>query len=295
MSTTDTGYRTEDAETHKPPPWPVLLRKLIIWALFLLVLYLARDFFFTAFMTFMFSYLVLALVGWGMKRLAPGQERPGLRRLLTVAVFILGPLLLVGAGSLLGPPLVAQGQRMAGWLSQVSPETEVAHLMEGHVGPSEFKQVYGGPDDPRYQKALEEFRKGGARHVAAYNEFPRLEAWVEGGFSKQFAHAGSGRIRARLLAEGTSSKEFESWFLKEKFPRLQQEAKKQAAEKDSPSGAEAPLVQAAATSTPEELLHTARRDPTLLAGLRTEWTQEAVKQGLAGAWQSPAYHEQLRA
>src|SRR5262249_25736686 len=37
------------------PPWPVLLRRLVIWGLFLLLVYLTRDFFFVAFMTFLFS------------------------------------------------------------------------------------------------------------------------------------------------------------------------------------------------------------------------------------------------
>src|SRR5262245_29513444 len=85
--------------------WSVLARRLIIWGLFLAVLYLARDFFFTAFMTFLFCYLTLAVVGWGMRRLSPEQERLWLRRLLTVAVFVLVPLALLGVGTLVGPPL----------------------------------------------------------------------------------------------------------------------------------------------------------------------------------------------
>lgn len=42
----------------KPPgvPWPRLATRLAIWALFLLLLYLVRDFFFFAFMTFLFSF-----------------------------------------------------------------------------------------------------------------------------------------------------------------------------------------------------------------------------------------------
>src|SRR5262245_2999233 len=83
--------------------WLTLLKRLGIWGLFLLAIYLARDFFFTAFMTFLFSYLTLTLVGFGMRRLSPGQERPGLRRLLTVGVFLLGSLILLGFGILVAP------------------------------------------------------------------------------------------------------------------------------------------------------------------------------------------------
>src|SRR4051812_45922471 len=186
MSTTEKPLSVEPTDPAGRSAWPVLLKKLAIWALFLAILYLARDFFFTAFMTFMFSYLTLALVGWGMRRLSPGRERPGLRKLLTVGVFVLVPLVVLAASTLVGPPVVAQGQRLAGWLSQVNPETEVAHLLRESVGPLEFRQQYGGPGDARYEHGLEEFRKSGERYVAAYNAFPKVEAWVEGGFSKPF-------------------------------------------------------------------------------------------------------------
>jgi hypothetical protein len=189
--------------------WPVLIKRLAIWALFLGLVYLVRDFFFIAFMTFLFCYLTLAVVGWGMKRLAPGQERPGLRRLLTVAVFVLVPLILVGFGILVGPSLLDQGEHLVGWLSHVNPETEASRLLGSYVGPSEFKSTYGGPDDPRYQKGLEQFRATGVVHVQEYNQFPSLEAWVGGGFGKQFADEQRTRTQARLTREGTSSKEFE--------------------------------------------------------------------------------------
>jgi predicted PurR-regulated permease PerM len=280
-------------EVHTSFQWSVILRKLAIWALFLLILYLARDFFFTAFMTFMFSYVILALVGWSMKRLAGDQERPGLRRLLTLAMFVLIPLALAGVGFLLAPRLVDQGRRMAGWMSKVNPESEVAHLLEQHVAPAEFRREYGGPDDPRYQKALEEFRQSGETHVAEYNDFPRLEAWVDGGFSRHFADVESGRIRSRLLSEGTSSKAFADWFVREKVPQLQHPAPQQTSSKDVPQLA-APPASATPSPTPEQLLQQVRRDPAQLAALRTEWFQDELKRGLATALASPAYHEQLR-
>src|SRR5262245_52295134 len=190
------------APGHERAGWSALVRKLVIWGLFLALLYLARDFFFTAFMTFLFCYLTLALVGWGMKRLSPNEDRPWLRRLLTVAVFVLVPLVLFGVGALIGPPLFQQGQELAGWAQRLDPEAEASRLLESHVGPREFEREYGGPDDPRYQKALEEFRATGASHVAAYRDFPRLEGWVEGPFEKQFDESETHRIRVRLAHEG---------------------------------------------------------------------------------------------
>jgi predicted PurR-regulated permease PerM len=274
---------------------PVVLKKLAIWCLFLAVLYLARDFFFTAFMTFLFCYLTLGVVGWAMKRLSPDRDRPGLRRLLIVGVFVLVPLVLFGVGRLVGPRLVDQGQQLAGWLSHTSPEMEVSRVLESYVAPSEFKQKYGGPEDPRYQKALEEFRKSGERHVAAYQDFPQLEAWVEGGFRRQFDEAQQGRIRLRLAREGTSSREFAQWFFKQKVPQLQEQARQQVPEKGRPAGPVDPLVLAAVSATPEQLLEQARRDPDTLRSLRQEWVADTLEREVAMARASPAYKEQFGA
>jgi predicted PurR-regulated permease PerM len=272
----------------------LLLKKLAIWGLFGLLLYLARDFFFTAFMTFVFCYLTLALVGWLLRRLSPGRERPGLRRLLTVGVFVLTPLLLLGVGVVLGPRLVEQAERVAGWASHVSPEGEVSRVLEGWVGPSQFKEHYGGPGDPRYQEALEEFRKTGESHVSAYYEFPQLQAWVEAGFSKHYLQAERARLRHQLAREGPSSAAFAEWFRTQKFPALQAQARKEVPEAGRPSGPVDPLVRAAASATPEQLLNQVRHDPAALAALRKEWVDDAVERGVAAAKGSPDYLKQFR-
>jgi predicted PurR-regulated permease PerM len=295
MNTTDNTTPPGTAAIPGPPSWPVVLKRLAIWGLFLAALYVARDFFFTAFMTFLFSYLTLAVVGRGMQRLSPDRERPWLRRLLTVSVFVLVPLALLGVGLLVGPRLLEQGQRLAGWLSHVSPETEVTRLLENPVGSYQFQSQYGGPGDPRYQKGLEEFRTAGVQHVRAYNDFPHLEAWVEGGFQKQFDEAQRGQIRSRLLREGTSSQAFTQWFLRDKVPQLQEQARKLAPDKGRPA-APLPLpVREAATAQPEQLLEQARHEPATLEALRQEWEQDTLEHDLAAAKRSSAYHEQFRA
>jgi predicted PurR-regulated permease PerM len=295
MSTADDTSRPEPAAARGRSGWWELVKKLAIWGGFLAVLYLARHFFFIAFMTFLFCWLTLAVVGWGMRRLARGQERPGLRRLLTVGVFILVPLVLVGVGSLVAPPLLAQGRRLVGWMNHVDPETEVSRLVEGFVGPSQFRAQYGTPADPRYQKALEEFRQTGVLYVTAYHQFPNLEAWVEGGFKKQFADEQRARLRVHLVREGTSSKEFEEWFLHEKVPELKEQGHQQVPAKGRPSAPVDPLVRAAAAATPEQLLQQVRREPARLAALRQEWMKDAVEQQVVAALPSPAYQEQFQA
>jgi predicted PurR-regulated permease PerM len=291
---------TDDAARRLVPdhpgwwPWPVLLKKLAIWGVFLAVLYLARNFFFMAFMAFVFSYLTLAVVGWAMARLSPTRERSGLRRLLTVAVFVVVPLALLGVGALAGPRLVGQAQRLAAWSGQVTPEGEVARVLEGVVGPREFAQAYGGPGDPRYEEGLKEFRASGDQHVAAYYEFPHLEAWVEAGFSKQFLEAERGRIGVELAREGTSSQAFADWFLTDKVPELQAQARKEVPEKGRPPVPVTPLVRAAASARTEQLLDQARHDPAVLATLRQEWLHDTVERGVAAAKGSAAYREQFR-
>jgi predicted PurR-regulated permease PerM len=289
------GQVPEETPTKSSPvPWPVILRRLTIWTILFTFLYLARDFFFTGFMTFLFSYLALALVNLAMKRLSPDRERPALRRLLTLAVFVLVPLAVVGVGILVGPRLLRQVQHLAGWLSQANPETEVARLLESYVGPAEFKRKYPDPQDPGYQKDLAEFRESKVAHVKEYNDFPNLEAWVEGGFSKQYADTERGRIRTRLIAEGVSSKDFEEWFLKEKLPELQEQAKKQVPAKGRPNATIDPLVRAAATVPDAQILDHVRRDANTIAALREEWLQDTVNKNLAAAKGTRGYLLEFR-
>jgi predicted PurR-regulated permease PerM len=294
MSATDNLSPAPASAEGAPRGWPLLLKKLAIWGLFLGLLYVARDFFFTAFMTFLFCYLTLAVVGWAMKRLSPDRERAWLRRLLILAVFVLTPLALVAIGRLVGPGLLEQGQHLAGWLNQTNPETEVTRLLEGYVGSSQFQREYGGPEDPRYQKGLAEFRATGQRHVKEYQDFPSLEAWLDGSFARGYLEAEQARIRSRLAREGTSSQEFARWFLAEKAPELQAQAKKQVPEKGRATSVVDPLVRAAASAGPEDLLEQVRQDPALREPLRQQWVQDTLQRETAAATGSPAYQESFR-
>src|SRR5262249_10127173 len=128
-----------------------------------------------------------------------------------------------------------------------------------------------------------------------YNDFPHLEAWVEGGFQKQFDEAQRGQIRSRLLREGTSSQAFAQWFLQDKVPQLQEQARKLAPDKERPAAPLPPLVREAASTRPEQLLEQARHEPATLEALRQEWLKDTLEQDLAAAKRSPVYQEQFRA
>jgi predicted PurR-regulated permease PerM len=272
-------------------PLSTLTGKLAVWAAFLVFLYLIRDFFFVAFMTLMISFATLTAVDAIMRRLSPNSERQGLRRLVTVGIFLFALLLCVIAGALVAPHVLEQGQRLAGWLSHVTPQTEVMRLLEGVVGPYDFRQKYAGPDDPAYQADLEEFRKANVAHTQEYQKFPSIEAWVEGGFKKRFADSERSRLRAKLAAEGTSSKDFQSWFLTVKYPELKKLS--QSTETRPPSSLD-PLIRASRDVSPAKALDQANRDPQALASLRDEWIHDAVEIQLTGLMQSPAYRKQFR-
>jgi predicted PurR-regulated permease PerM len=272
------------------PSW---VPRLIIWGLFFLGLYLVRDFFFTGFLTFLFCYLILTVVGWAMTRLSPDHDRPWLRRVLVLAVFVVVPLVLLTAGLLVGPRLLDQGQRAAGWFSNLNAETEAARLVEPAVSTSEFVREYGAPDDPRYTKALEEFRATGEQHVSAYHDFPAIVALVEGGFVKQFTSAQRTRARLRLLHLGAGSKEFAQWFLTRKVPELQRQARQRTTDRGQDTSVLEPLVRAAATEKPAQLLEQAQHEPAMLAALRQEWVQDGEEQAVRTARDSPTYQSEF--
>jgi len=272
-----------------------VIKKLVIWGLFFAIIYLARDFFFLAFMTFLFSYIALNLIHWTMNRFWPGRELPGVRRLVTLGVFLCLPVILLAVGIFVMPHLISQAQHVIGWASRINPEVEAARMLEGFVSHAEFEQEYGNPDDPRYQKALAEFQKTGERYVKQYLDFPSLDAWVEGGFNKQFADTERSKIRASLLNEGVSGKAFEEWFTTIKYPELKTQARKDNQAKGAPVRQEDSLIRFAQSATAQETLQKVRQTPGLQATLQQDWINDSVERRIAAAKTTPAYRDQFRA
>ncbi|MBX7104179.1 MAG: AI-2E family transporter [Gemmataceae bacterium] len=277
-----------DPVPSSPRSWQAVAQRLAIWGGFFVLLRLTRDFFFIGFMTFLFSYLALTIIGRAMSRLSPDRDRPVVRKLMTVALFLLAPLGLLVVGSIVGPRLIAEVQHLAGWVTDVSPTTATAGVLEQWIGPMEFRRAYHGPEDPKYREDFAEFQKKGVGGVQAYNDFPSIEAWVEGQFRKKFQQAEVERLRLELQREGTSSQSFTNWFLSKKYPALQEQARRV-----KPAAEDALLVRAAAGEPAEVALKGVRQSPTQLAGLQAEWIQYAVDQALPGLWRSPEYHKQL--
>lgn len=271
-----------------------VLKKLAIWGLFFLAIYLTRDFFFLAFMTFLFSYMALALADSIGRRLKLSSENPRSRRLLILGIFIFIPLILFAIGALVMPHLISQGQHLIAWVSQTNPEAEVARLVERYVGHSEFEHAYGGPQDPRYQKAFEEYRKTGQRFVTEYDNFPQLASWIEGGFSRQYDDVVRARLQSQLLNEGVSSKDFEVWFLNTRLPAAKAQAMQGITAKNNSSAPLEAFLRMSATTEPAEMLRQIRHDPILQVPLQQEWIKDTIDKTLSQVKDTAKYQDEYR-
>lgn len=283
---------TNPASPRSRAEWLAIGKRVAIWGVFLALLHITRDFFFVGFMTFLFTYLALHAIDALMKATSRNQERPWLRRLITIVVFMLAPLALLLAGSFIGPKLFFQTRQLVDWLSRVGVETASTQFLESYVGPYAFRQHYHGSDDPKYLADFEAFRATGIRHMKAYHEFPQLEAWIEGGFSDRYAEMERNRLRSQFEAEGSSSADFSKWFVDKKFKDLKLLAGQSTTELTKSPWTS--VIRAAGHAKPEEVLTMVRRDPTALMLLREEWINDAIANSLELAKQSPNYNEQLR-
>ena len=134
-------------------PW----EKLTIWAVFLLLVYSLRSFFFIVFMTFIIAYTMRGLVDWLAKKISPDAEKAWLHRLLTVGCF-LGLLLAgYGSGSYLWPKLKEQVEDkllpMANELTD-NPAGKLDEVLRDTLGHYLAGEEYGSAGDAAYVLSL---------------------------------------------------------------------------------------------------------------------------------------------
>jgi predicted PurR-regulated permease PerM len=196
-------------------PW----EKLTIWAVFLLLVYSLRSFFFIIFMTFIIAYSMRGLVDWLAKKISPDAEKAWLHRLLTVGCF-LGLLLAgYGGGSYLWPKLRDQVQDklfpMASELSD-NPAGKLDEVLRDTLGHYEAREKYGSPGDEAYDQAFEEYKKQGL-HYKEFNAFQkerqRLESLFEAGLVKKRA----AEVLEQDLSTGSQDDRLLVWILAEDY------------------------------------------------------------------------------
>lgn len=200
-------------------PW----EKITIWGLFLAIVYTLRHFFFIFFMTFILTYIMRTIIVRIASVISPNVTRNWVERALAVLCYILLLFGLYEVGQYFGPKLVAQGQGLVGLLSRLDPKREFNNILSETAGAYLFSRTYGSSTDPRYIAAFEKFKQEGTRGVAAYQEFPTLEASIEGRFESAFQQQEAERIRNSLKQNGPSKEAFDKWLADAKAKEMYNE------------------------------------------------------------------------
>jgi predicted PurR-regulated permease PerM len=196
-------------------PW----ERWLIWAAFLGLMYVLRDLFLIIFLTFLLTYFLRnAVVRIGFW-LSPSRPQVWLERTLAVLCWCLVIVGLYGVAAWLGPKLISQGEALVARVSKVNPSTELDELLTRTVGAYLFERDYGGPSDERFERALREFSAHGLR-VDVYEDFPALEAAVEGPFVAAQLGAERRRLAEELGTGGIVDSDLRAWFLAQRAPAI---------------------------------------------------------------------------
>lgn len=275
-------------------PWDSLL----IWGLVLLAVYGLREVFLVAFLTFILSYLVRAIVVAIARRLRPEGEHPALERWLTLGTFAGISALLWALVSIVGPQFVLQGRVLMASAHHQDPEQILNHVLGRTVGAYLFALNYGDPDDPRYQAALARFQSEGRIGEGAFAEFGRLQARLRSQFEIAYEAAEQQRLRDQVLHGGAESQRFADWFLATKAPALVAAqhaaylARWQATHPDAGSNAaDSPALD---RQLGELALADVRARPAELKPLLTEWEDSVAAAEWRRLQSSPAYLNAFR-
>jgi len=192
-------------------PW----EKLLIWALFLLVVYVLRHFFFIIFMTFMITYIMSGIVRSVTRMASPHQERPWLQRVVAVVAFALLLGVLYGMGAVLYHPLKSQAEGLVNRVRSVNYENMYNNFLGKTFGAWKFESEYRGKDgEERKKRELAEWiAKEGSEYT--FEEFRKSAAKIKNDFQSQFEEA-EGEKRYQLLIEQGKEKAdsaLELWLL----------------------------------------------------------------------------------
>ncbi|MBN1442963.1 MAG: AI-2E family transporter [Planctomycetes bacterium] len=195
-------------------PW----EKLTIWGLFLLAVYILRDFFFIIFMTFIVSYIMRGVIVRVVRLVSARGEVPWLERVLAVVCFALLLLGLYGSGKYLGPPLKQQYIGLRDELTHIDLAREFERLGARTAGYVLFERKYSGREDEQYEKDFQEFRQD-PRWATAFDMFGQERRQIQGGFKDLFEEKKKQEIRKEIDAETQAlADSFKGWFLSQSGP-----------------------------------------------------------------------------
>lgn len=191
-------------------PW----EKLTIWALFLLVVYVLRDFFAVIFLTFIFSYIMTNLVRRTLNVLSLKEKKGEIlvHRVLTCIYFVVFILSLWGVAVFLKDPFETQIRRLVTQFKEFRPQTFVEDLLRDTVGSWQFNQEYAGDQGEEKRKTdLEEFRNE-QYGKTAFQRFSNFRDHVRGEFVTAFkTEAGKAKFDELREVHDAYLEELRAW------------------------------------------------------------------------------------
>ena len=303
---------TSDTPARSQEPSPSLaqqtwLHKPLIWATFVALLYLLREFFLIGFLTFLFCFIVRSAVGALMRRVSPGKENHRLDSLLTLTVFLGICLAFYGLGRFFVPPMIRQGKNLATQIKDLSAVEIQNSLLANTVGSWKFKQQFGLPTDPRYQKAFSEYQAAGRNGEGLYQQFPKLHSRLEAEFEADYEQANVQHLQISGLQGTTAGGRLEQWFLEIKAPQLYNDKSdyylsRWEAEQASPGKTDEltklrqqPDFESRRDDQIRQQIWTdIKSDPVLLTQLKAEWAQSESIQAWDKFRASPEYQTQFK-
>ncbi len=163
--------------------------KPLIWATFLGLLYVLRDFFLIGFLTFVVCFIVRGIVGFLGRRISPNGVSRGLDLALTMSVLLAICLSLYGLGRHFVPKVIREGKSLVTQLQNTSAADLQNRVLANTVGVWQFRREFGTPQDDRYQSAMKQFQKSGRDGEGLWRSFSLLETRLQADFEAQWEQA----------------------------------------------------------------------------------------------------------
>ncbi|TWU45075.1 hypothetical protein Q31b_02460 [Novipirellula aureliae] len=205
------------SESSSPSPW---WYKPLIWAAFLTLLFLLREFFLIGFLTFLLCFVARGLVRMLMQRIASDGSSRGLELAVTLSVFAVICLGMYGIGRYFVPQVIRQGESLLARMQGMSAADIQNSVLSNTVGTWRFRQQFGSPQDQRYQEGHKRFEESGRNGEGLYQTFPQLDSRLRSEFESNYEQAQTLHLKSDGQLGPARSAQFDHWFLTVKAPQL---------------------------------------------------------------------------
>ena len=214
---TNSSINQENDSFFDQPNW---WYKPLIWSVFLVLLYVLREFFLIGFLTFLICFIVRGLVGFLMRRIAPNRESRLLELILTLAIFMAVCLGFYGAGRLVVPDGIREAKSLVAQLRNMGPAGLQNSLLSNTVGTWQFQRQFGTPEDQRYQAEFKKFQESGRSGEGLYQSFPKQFSNLQAEFESSFERAQVLHLESSELQGNLAQDQFEQWLTKIRVPNV---------------------------------------------------------------------------